>query len=188
MGAAGSGQLRFSFPVSREEHARALKASMARGPAAAMTRGMAIIFALVGVGVLIASASRTQVGPSAIMEAMPWLLLANFWAWLYRGIPLRWYTRAINRTMRQFPGEEVRELSEEGLYWSSARGAQHVTWDAVREVAETEEFFLLYTEGTSVCFIPKHAIPIELEEPVRALLARRFSARPERLHLLRWGT
>ena len=132
MGAAGSGQLRFSFPVSREEHARALKASMARGPAAAMTRGMAIIFALVGVGVLIASASRTQVGPSAIMEAMPWLLLASFWAWLYRGIPLRWYTRAINRTMRQFPGEEVRELSEElGTTKSTIQGIRDRThWNA----------------------------------------------------------
>jgi hypothetical protein len=124
----------------------------------------------------------------AIMAAMPWLLLAAIWGWLYQGLPLRLYARAIDRTMRQFPGEEVRELSEEGLYWSSPRGAQHVTWDAVREVAETEEFLLLYTEGTSACFIPKHAISVELEEPVRALLARRFSARPERLHLLPWGT
>jgi hypothetical protein len=153
-----------------------------------MTRGMAVIFGVTALVLFGVSLNRDRGLADALMGATPWLLLSAFWGGLYRAIPLLICRRAIRRWMPSHPGTEIVVLSDEGLFWSDARGARHVRWEAVRKVTETAEFVLFHIDGAAASFVPKHAIPVEAEERLRVLLAGKFSSRPHSLHLLAWGT
>jgi hypothetical protein len=144
-----------------------------------MTRKIAV-----GVGVisLVALATSLANGASigtALMEALPWVVLGLFWEKIGSLAPKRLYERWAGPAV----GDELRSFSHDGLFTSSANGAHNYRWNAIREIGESAEFLLFYPADGQVIYLPKDAISVDGEVALKQLLLNAFSGRTRDLRL-----
>lgn len=77
-----------------------------------------------------------------------------------------------------FQGPQTYRLGEENLELSTPLAQSHVRWDALVEVAETEEFFLFYFSKKRAYYLPKVAVGgPEDQEKLRQVIEARVGAR-----------
>jgi hypothetical protein len=180
-------ELRFTFPSSPKERADAEREGTRFGLMGRMSRAASGIVIAMFVGLAATGVWRNPSLAAVADVAVPLIVLAGFWRW---GVPVlsRWFDAwRLRFEGGGGPALEIRSVTREGFFVSTTDGAHLFRWSAVTEIVETDEFILFYP-GLLLPphYIPKHAVPVSAEEPLRAMLAEVFESRREKLKLLEW--
>lgn len=93
--------------------------------------------------------------PRVLVAAAPWIAVLIFWYWFITvGAPYL----AASRTRKNDPASQgiiVRSLNPDGFQVSGAGINLTLSWEAVPEIVETPEFFLVYSTRLNAYPIPK---------------------------------
>jgi hypothetical protein len=100
-----------------------------------------------------------------------WALVALAWVLALVTAGGYWQARRYVRSNPAFTSEHVHELAPDGYRVRNPTGDLLVAWEGIVRTAESREFFLLYPGRAHAFFFPKHAVPRDRLDEVRAFLA-----------------
>lgn len=173
-------------PFSVEEEARAIKESLRHGKIARYNQVLAVMAATVGVIVL--SLGLGKGGWATGLEDSAWFFfLSILWGTYTVFIPSRLFEHMVKRNVPRTAKPLLCEIAADGVTFATATGAEHLTWDAIQEVVETNDFFFFYAGLRPAKHIPKHALSAEDLAGMYDLLGERFAGRPASLQLKESG-
>ncbi len=176
-----------TFQFDLGELTRASRAVLKRGP----MRMVRPALALLAIGLAAWAYYDAVVAGSdvlvAIVSASPWIILGLFWTFGFTAVLPLLTRRFATRDMPSMLGTQTRAFSEAGFFYATPALAQSFAWSAVHRIVETDEFILVFIAPAMAHYVPKHAIPVAMEAPLRTLLARHFADRPKRLQLTPWA-
>ena len=147
----GSGELEWRFQASPTQRSNAWAAAREHGPSRRLTQRVAAAVGLVAGAVVVTNLRNGVSLLDALLDALPWIVLAAFWSKFSALVPKSMYEKWAGPAF----GDEIRSFSPNGIFTSSPAGAHNYTWESVREVAESEEFFLFYPSRGEVIYVPK---------------------------------
>jgi preprotein translocase subunit YajC len=112
---------------------------------------------------------------SILIPCIPWLLFFGFiWFFIFRQVRRR-YRQVYEQTPALHRPQTI-TISENGLTFADATAERRLTWDHYVSFTETQNLFLLFTNGYTGDFVPKRifATPAEVDA-FRGLLKRRVN-------------
>jgi hypothetical protein len=111
-------------------------------------------------------------------SAIPWVLLAVFWAAI---VPLStWRTsRRIAKSDPAAQGLQIREVDESGVRSTGNNVTVHVPWAALLKSVETEEFFLFFYSKQLAYYMPKSILDTSDVETVRLTLRKHLAGKAQ---------
>jgi hypothetical protein len=157
---------RFSFVASREEWLSAQRAA-SRGDRS-LRRLRRIMLGFVALLVLVALAGSGDVLAGIRANGVNLLLIVIIFA--ATGPVARLGTRVAMRINPRIIGEKTLELSEGGVRWTGAGQVVEAPWSSVRQVYETEDYFIIRASALAGLFLPKRVVPTGELAPVRQFL------------------
>lgn len=149
------------FTSSYRELVAALRAINRAVPLVRRMRQLAWI-AIAIVAVLIVANVLTFRGSLGVLF-VPGLILLLFWLMPFY---LAWMTQ---RSSPYWTGEQLVELSDEGIRIGSAASETFVEWAAIMRTTEDRRFFLFFSSDQSGQFVPKRVLATDEQSRVRQL-------------------
>jgi hypothetical protein len=163
---ASPSTFRFTFVTTREELLDAQRAA-SRGDRSLrrIRRGM-VAFVMVMVVVVLAAGG--DVLASLHANGVNLLLIVAVFA--ATGPLARLSTRVAMWINPKIAGEKTLELSESGVRWIGGGRVVHAAWSSVRQVYETDAYFIIRASALVGLFLPKHVVPAGELAAVREFL------------------
>jgi hypothetical protein len=159
---------RFTFVATREDWLAAQRAA-SRGDRS-LRRLRLFMAAFVVVLVVVTLAGSGDVVASARANGLNLLLIAAVFA--ATGPAARLSTRLAMRINPNIVGEKTLELGERGVSWSGAGREIEAPWSRVRDVYETDDYFIIRASALAGLFLPKRVVPAGELAAVREFLDR----------------
>jgi hypothetical protein len=172
-----------AFPFNIDEWARATRLMLAQSASRWWIRIGGSGAALLATWGFVRSLQEGLGLSGAIINALPWSLLAWFWLHGLTTMVLWQQKRIITKKLPSVTGAQIRTFSPTGFYYATPQLAQHFAWSAVQRVVETDEFLIIFVAPGAGHYLPKYAIPVADEPRLREILAAAFAERPKLLQL-----
>lgn len=169
----------FSYHVAwdRKEHARAHGEVLRKGTPwlTWLMRGAIVMAGLTALAVL----GSTDATPAAgLLAILPWIVIVALWVFLLRYSTGWIAARQVAKNDPDIVGGHTRVFREDGLYMSGATSSTRLSWDRIRRVVETDEFFHFFWTTNAAYYLPKRVIPTPQEEELfRAFVRGRIGER-----------
>ena len=157
---------RFSFVASTEEWLSVQRAASRGDRSLRWLRRIMLGFVALLVLVVLAGSGDVLAG---IRENGASLLLVVI-VFAATGSLVRLSTRMAMRINPEIIGEKTLELSEVGVRWTGAGQVAEAPWSSVRQVYETEDYFIIRASALVGLFLPKRVVPAGELAPVRQFL------------------
>lgn len=159
--------MRIAFPITPQEHYRALRAITALMPstrwAYAFFLGVPALLVIavfvlgLDTGLLVRNWFGVLGGPLFVFGLMPLLTY--------------WQVRSSHRTNAALGGGQVYDFTTEGMTASGALHCTKLAWNAFHRAVETERYFFLFVSNRQAYFLPRNAVMSQVGlQPFRALL------------------
>ncbi len=165
-------KLSFRFSFQPWEHYRALRAISNRGAMRVTTYLFGLVVPLAFLALtLMAQVTDPELPPPGFRDlwivvflpAVYFLLIPALYLW-------KAYRLQIDEPSKE--GEQTRSLSAAGLKISGPRMSVDLSWDGIRRIIETREFFLFFGSKSCAMYIPKRLLaePNGVQEARRLIL------------------